>query len=158
MTNEVAKAFQYDFDRFFTLMIKQVDVCPDDLWAKKAGGYFVWQQIFHAFFCIQFFTGKNEAAPKSPCSPDVAMLSAEPDGMLTKDDVRIYASEIKKVADNYINSVNLNNIADDIEGWSAIPGQKRNNLTGLIGLVRHLSYHLGCVDSIFRDHNIAGVY
>ena len=43
------------YERGMEFLFRLIDECPDDLWTKKGGGFFYWQQVYHAFYIVDFF-------------------------------------------------------------------------------------------------------
>lgn len=159
MSDPVIDCFREDFERFFSLLKQQVEVCPDDLWATKAGGSIFWQQLLHAFACIELYAlPEGEPSRQTLYPRDVVMLSATPDRTMTKAEMYSLAADVKLLADAFIAGQTAATLTARHSGLSKALGRELTNQHALLGLVRHACYHLGSCDAVLRDHGIAGVY
>lgn len=61
MPDQIIKCFAEEFDRFFSMLEKQIDICPDDLWSRQAGGYIFWQLLLHTLARTLIYARPNEA-------------------------------------------------------------------------------------------------
>ena len=43
------------YERGMGFLFKLIDECPEELWGERKGGFFVWQQLYHAFYCVDYF-------------------------------------------------------------------------------------------------------
>lgn len=148
-----------DFDRFLGLQKKQIADCPEHIWQKKSCGYYFWQQQLHSLYCIELFAlPAGEAAPETPFPKGVIMLSEEPAGSMSKDEMLALADKMEAVAHRFINSLSDADLEKKQERMSKRLGRDMSNLNAIVALIRHCSYHLGCCDSVLREHGLPGVY
>ena len=155
----IIQCFKDEFDRFHGLLEKQIELCPPELWAKKAGGYFFWQQIYHTISCIELFAlPEDDCERPSKFCPEVAMFITEPEKAISKEEMLELAAEMKILAHTFINSLSVNSLTLPHQNMSTVLGKKLSIQNALIASIRHASYHLGCCDAILREHGIKGVY
>ncbi|MDR0477351.1 MAG: DinB family protein [Desulfobulbaceae bacterium] len=159
MSDPIIACFQADFERFFALVEKQIEVCPDELWGKKAGGWPFWQQVFHNLACIEIYAlPEGAASQQTMYSKKVAMLSEEAKTPMSKTAIRDFAVKMRKVADSFFASTNADTLTMKHVALTTLLNRNMTNQNALIAMTRHTCYHLGCCDAILRQHGIAGVY
>ena len=159
MSDPVIACFQAEFERFFAMVEKQIEVCPDELWEKKAGGWPFWQQIFHNLACIEIYAlPEGSASQQTMYSKQVAMLSEQPAKPMSKAAMKDFAATMRKVADQFFATMSAETLTAKHAAMSKLLNRDMANQNALIAMVRHTCYHLGCCDSVLRDHGIPGVY
>ena len=158
--NPLIQCFKSEFDRFFELLKKQVEVCPQDLWTKKVGGYIFWQQQLHAVMCVGliYVEENDDIAAEVGFSREVIMLSAEPSEEMSKEGLFILVEKVHKLAHTFMSSINDADLTKKHTVMSKTLGREMSNQNALIAMTRHCCYHLGCCDAILREHGIKGVY
>lgn len=159
MNDQIIDCFKEEFNRFFTLLEQQMDLCPDDLWNQKAGGFIFWQQHLHTLSCTFLYSMPDGGFFESlPYKPGVLMLSEEPDFTLTKDEMRGWAQKAKSAAHEFIDRQTVSSLTGRHQLMSSLLKRELTNQSALIALIRHLCYHLGCCDTALRDRGLGGVY
>ncbi len=159
MRDPVIESFRAEFNRFHDLLLKQVEIFPDGLWNKKAGGYVVWQQFFHTFACVEFFALPEGASSKQTLYPaDVVMFKQTPEKGPSKDEVRQLAASMKDMVNAFLDGQSTATLADKHEVLSRYRNQHATNQNAIVSLIRHACYHLGCCDAILREHGLPGVH
>jgi hypothetical protein len=159
MSREIVQAAQGSFERAYSLLTEYMDVCPDDVWAEKNGGWPVWQQIAHALWVLDFFVcGDGEAMLPAPFGVDVARFKAQGDTVVGKAAIKEYATAVKSRVDGW-----LARLTDDgLGGTNAVLSKKMGRdlsyMATVVMLASHSSYHLGSCDAALRDHGLAGVF
>ena len=154
----VIQTFKNDFDRFYDMLIMQIDVCPDNLWTAKEGGYFYWQQVLHAIGVTEMYTVKDGDKFSPKYGMPVIMLSEEPADYLSKDELRELALDVREKVYDYLNSLKPEQLLTLHPFFTKALKKDTNYLAMLIALVRHLCYHIGCLDSVLRNNGLKGVY
>lgn len=155
----IVQGFKDEFKRFIGLQKKQIADCPEDVWQKKAGGYYFWQQQLHSLGCISLFVlPEGEPEPVLPFPRAVVMLSEEPQGLMTKGDMLALADRMAALANTVMSAMPDADLPKKNERMSKSLGRDCTNQSALMALVRHCCYHLGCCDSVLRDHGLPGVY
>lgn len=158
MSDPIIEGFRAEFDRFFDLLEKQIETCPDDLWTRKAGGFVVWQQFFHSLACILLFAGSEDVFTSLGYSPQVMMLSGESDKVMSREEMRTLAQKAKQKAHAFFDGQSTATLTEKNEGLSKGLGRDMTNQTAAIALIRHNCYHLGGCDAVLRDNGLPGVY
>lgn len=150
------------FDQAFGLLLQFMDVCPDDLWAEKNGGWPIWQQMYHLLTNIVAFTENPDPAPALPAEYEVelpvALLQKQATGLCPKNIMREYAQKCKKRADGYIQSLDDSKVMEKNATVSKLFGIDFNHLSTITLFATHSMYHLGTFDAALRNRNLPGVF
>jgi hypothetical protein len=147
-----------NFDRGWQFLTQIIDVCPNSVWSKKAGGFVFWQQLYHCFGAVNFFLlPKDGKSEPGPWGAEVANFKAEPTVTPSKDELKAYAAKMKAQADAWIATLDDASLSQIHEGLSARWGSPMNNAMVLAILSGHSSYHIGSCDAILRDNGEKGV-
>ena len=147
------------FDFAFSLMQQFMDVCPDEIWNKKFGGWPVWQQVYHALNAVDFFISEPGAEPvKALTTPDVASLKAQGDTPVSRADMKTFAALVKSAADGYMSALTDAAMLTKAEGASKRMGRETLHATVMALMIGHILYHLGSCDAALREHGLKGVF
>lgn len=160
MANPIIETCRSEFERMFTRVKKFIEVCPDDLWAGKSGGFYVWQQVYHTLAHFEFFSSReNEAPHPLPFPMPVIMFeSAVVPFAPSKTEMLVFAEEMASRARAYMDNLSPYEIFAPNPAFSAIVERPVNHLVGLIKFTAHTAYHLGCCDALLRERGLPGVY
>ncbi len=157
MSNAVIMAQKGAIDTSFTLLNKFIDICPDEIWAEKSGGWAVWQQVYHCVSAVKFFTGLNEGIP-ALADEDVAGLSKVAETTVGKDQVKKALSAAQATAEKYIASLTDADLtARNQSVYAAIEWDITHAFT-LSMIAAHNLYHLGGCDAALRNRGLAGAF
>lgn len=153
-------ALQGNFETTHGMLLKFIEICPDNVWSKTSGGFPVWQQVFHAFACYDFFVRDDKAAPTAlkygEKEGDVVAFKERP-AAPTKDEIIQAGEKAKKLVDDFIAQLSEATLAEKHAGVSVRFGNDMTN-SGMLGfLAAHNLYHLGCCDSALREEGLSGV-
>ncbi|MDR1874505.1 MAG: DinB family protein [Synergistaceae bacterium] len=158
MMRAITNVLQENFERNWKLLDRIIDVCPDAVWGKKAGGFVFWQQLYHCFSAVDFFLMPKDGSPKpGPWGADVASFKAEPTVTPTKDELRAWSAARKADVNAWLAPLDDADLFQLHEGFSARWGDPMGNVAVLVTLLGHLSYHIGHCDAILRDNGGKGV-
>jgi hypothetical protein len=153
--------FKDDVERFWGMMEEQIEVCPDVLWNKKAGGFVFWQQILHSIGCAEIYALENPDLPlsvMSEYSTEVVMLNKTPDANVSKTTLREVSSRVKKLVIVFLDGLTPQNIGGQHERMTRRLGRLQTRQHAALALIRHCCYHLGCCDAALREQGVRGVY
>jgi len=146
-------------DRFFlsfSMLEKIIEICPDELWNKKVFGFVFWQQLLHTFYGICFWF-RNENSEYYDPFKDLNVypeFEKDPENILSKDIIINFCAETKEIAikwlngkdDNWLKLLFFNNPPETLE--------KFTNSDVIIEQIRHVMYHVGHCNAIFRENGI----
>lgn len=153
------QCFKDEYDRFAGLMEQQITMCPEAVWMRKAGGWPFWQQIFHTVMLSEFYAlAEGLPSAQDRFSPEVVMLSQEPDGCMTKEEMLALSGRMKALVHEFMGGLTVEDLTREHPRLSKVFGRSVSNQFALIGAIRHYCYHLGCCDAILRDNGLKGVY
>ncbi|MDR2055060.1 MAG: DinB family protein [Desulfovibrio sp.] len=159
MSREIVQAAQGPFERAYSLLTEYMDVCPDDIWAEKNGGWPVWQQIAHAVWVLDLFVcGDGETLPPAPLDEDVARFKAQGGEVVGRAAVKEYAAAVKSRVDAWFARLTDADLGRTNAALSKKIGRELTHIATVIMLASHTSYHLGSCDAALRDHGLAGVF
>jgi len=137
----------------FSMLEKIIETCPDELWNKKVSGYVFWQQLVHAFAGTHGWLREDKLEIMPPFSvfngkKIYSEFENDPEIMLTKADVVQLCNETKETIEKWFNGKD-----DD---WLKMPFAifKINNFDNIAGQIRHIMYHVGHCEAIFRENGI----
>ncbi|MDR0826593.1 MAG: DinB family protein [Desulfovibrio sp.] len=153
--------FKDDVERFWGMMEQQIEVCPDALWNKKAGGFVFWQQILHSVGCAEIYALEDPEPPlsvMSEYSTDVVMLNKEPDTKVSKTKLREVSDRVKKLVLTFLDGLTPQSISGQHERMTRRMGRLQTRQHAAQALIRHCGYHLGGCDAALREHGVKGVY
>lgn len=148
----VTESLKAAFDRGWGLLDQLIEVCPDSVWNKKAGGFLFWQQLYHCFGCVDYFIAPKDAASDGgPLGVEVIMFKKEPSVAPSKEEVKAFSAKMKSKADTWLDGLDDAALALPHEGFSARRGTTMTNATTLAIMAGHSMYHIGSCDAILRD-------
>jgi hypothetical protein len=133
-----------------TMLDRQIEICPDEIWGLAAGGFQFWQQVFHALTGAMFWTrphGREFVEPHDDRKlfPE---LDGEPEGALSRSELSELSTEVRAQIATLL--------ADRTDAWLKQPSwiyDKVLNFDVLVGQIRHLQYHVGHCNSILREND-----
>ena len=144
-------------DRMFQLLEQAIETCPDELWGTKQGGFYYWQQLYHLFARIDAFIKEPHEPPSQDmCDADVARLLRHEEKAPTRQDLLALAKAMHTEVDKFMASMTWEKLYARNESRSQAKGREVNNLSSLIWLLSHASYHLGVCDCTLRNHGYKG--
>jgi uncharacterized damage-inducible protein DinB len=88
----------------------------------------------------------------------MVMLRKLPEKDIGKDEMRLRARQAQAAAQAFISRQNAAGLTQRNEAASRAMGRELTNQNSLIALIRHICYHLGCCDTLLREHGYEGVY
>ena len=153
----ITDSLKENFDWVWGLLVQVVDVCPEAVWAKKAGGFVFWQQLYHCFSAANLILPKDGKPEPGPWGSEVAEFKAEPATTPSKEELKAYAAKMKAQVDAWIATLDDASLLQTHEGLSARWGAPMNNVTAFSAMSGHPFYHIGSCDAILRDNGEKGV-
>ena len=137
----------------FRMLKNTAEICPDELWNKKLSGFVFWQQLIHTISGMFGWLReeKTESIPFSEFNGKKIYpeFENEPEIVLTKIDISGFFNETKTAVEKWFTGKD-----DD---WLVSPYRiypKITNFDIIEGQIRHVMYHVGHLEAIFREHGI----
>ena len=155
----VVQCFADEFERFHTYLLQQIEMCPQELWQSKNGGYYFWQEQVHVFYCVQLYAlpeGQEEEC--FGMEKKALMLKEEAPSPLSKQEVLEIAGKMKAMANVFLGRMTQADFMRPNPALTRYAGKERPNVAALIAMVRHYSYHIGSCDAMLRSHGLPGIY
>jgi hypothetical protein len=116
-------------------MVEEViEICPDEIWNKKVSGFIFWHQLLYTFTGEHLWLREENNEFIEPFKDKYlyAELEKDPENNFSKEILINFCKETKNIAKNWFKD------KDDV-----IMEQKR-----------HIMYHVGHCDAIFRENGI----
>ena len=159
MAGTITQSLEGNVQHAFSLLDKFVEVCPEDLWAQKFGGWPVWQQVYHALAAIDFFIRPLDAPEETPPFGDKeASLDANAANTVGKAQLKAYAEKMYQQAAAYIASLDDAALAQNHAGLAAHIGMPATHASALCLMTAHTLYHVGSCDAALRERGLPGVF
>ena len=159
MSRAIVENQRGSFDFAFSLVNQFMDVCPDEIWNKKFGGWPIWQQVYHALNDVDFFISAPGAEPvKGLVSPEVGSLRAQGETPVSRADMKEFATLVKSAADGYMNALTDADMTKVAEGATKRMGRETLHATVMALMIGHILYHLGSGDAALRENGLKGVF
>ncbi len=159
MSRAIVENQRGSFDFAFSLLLQFMDVCPDDIWNKKFGGWPIWQQVYHALNAIDFFISAPGAEPvKTLAPPEVGSLNAQGKSPISRADMKEFAALVKSAADGYMDALTDADMVQVAAGATQRMGRETLHATVMALMIGHILYHLGSGDAALRENGMKGVF
>lgn len=159
MPGIIVQSLEGNIKYVYGLLNKFMDVCPDDIWAKKFDGWPVWQQVCHTLYAVDFFTRPLEAPEETPLlGGEEASLSVCAKSTAERGEVRAYAAKTEERINAYIADLNDAKFAQSNAARTARMGMPITRSGTLSLIAAHTLYHLGSCGAALREHGIPGVF
>ena len=139
----------------FSMLEKIVEKCPDELWNSKKSGFVFWQQLLHSFYFVRFWFRDETSEVNDPFNNlnVYPRLEKEPEDTLTKDDIINFCKETKEIAEKWFKDDNWLKLFY-FKNPSHKNLEKITNNDVIVEQIRHLMYHVGYCEAIFRENEI----
>ena len=138
------------------MLEKIIEICPDELWNSKKSGYVFWQQLLHTFSGMLYWLREENTEFIEPFRemnvyPE---MEKDPENVLSKEDITQCCDNARKAGEQWFSGKD-----DD---WLKLPSKiydKITNFDVMIMEIKHVMYHIGHCEAIFRENGIKpGVY
>jgi hypothetical protein len=132
------------------MLLSAIDTCPDNLWAKADGHPPVWQHALHAACYFERWMrapGETFTLPEF-AAPDAVDLTAPAEPAVDKQAIRQYFAE---VSEKRLLELRLGDGAHLLRE-EEFDGVITTLMDRILGQVRHVMYHVGCISEILRRH------
>lgn len=146
----ILKSAKTQFDLSFSMLEKMIEMCPEDLWNEKKGGFVFWQQLLHAFTGTNFWLRTENKDFVEPFADRKVYpeLNQDPESNLTKKEISEYKDVVKGIAEAFFDEKD-----DEWLVSESVVYNKLKNLDVIFMQIRHLQYHVGHCNSILRENN-----
>ena len=159
MSRAIVENQRGSFDFAFSLLQQFMDVCPDDIWNKKFGGWPIWQQVYHALNAVDYFISAPGAEPvKGLVAPEVGSLKVQGENAVSRAEMKEFAMLVKAAADGYMNALTDADMVTIADGATKRMGRETKHATVVALMIGHILYHLGSCDAALRENGLKGVF
>lgn len=158
MSREIVMAAQMPFQSAFALLTRFIEVCPEEIWREKNGGWPVWQQAYHALTALDFFVGEAGVPSEWPFDEETGQLGRVSDENLAREAATRLAGESKARVEAYLAALSDADLSRPEPRLTAIFGADMPHAAIIGMLASHTLYHVGSCDAALRDHGLSGVF
>jgi hypothetical protein len=150
--NAFLRSLQNQINLLYSMFEIIIKNCPDEIWNKKGGGFVFWQQLVHTLSGANGWLREEKPTTLPMFSicygkkiyPE---FENEPEIVLSKADVHKMFAETKDTAELYL--------AGKDDNWLRLPlFNKYTNFDNITGQLKHIMYHIGHCEAIFRNAGI----
>ena len=160
MSKAAIDSLKGNFDYSWSLLQKFIEVCPEEVWAKKFGGWPIWQNVYHALVTVDFFVRQEgEKAVESMFSHEVGSLSEVATGPVpSREELRKLIPVMRDLAHKYFAKLSDADLGKKNEGLSSRMPMPWTHASTCAMLSAHTMYHLGICDAALREKGLQGVF
>lgn len=158
MSKEFVEVLRFGSGHALALCGKFLDICPEEIWRKKAGGWPVGQQFYHMFKAASMFLASLGAADISHPDPKAGDLMADRDYCPSKEDAKKLYENVAAAITDIVNSFTDTDLLKNNADFSRKLGKDVNNAETLNLMTAHLLYHLGSCDAALRNEGLEGAF
>jgi hypothetical protein len=141
------------FFEAFTMLEKIIEICPDELWNSKKSGFMFSQQLLHTFAGVYVFLWdeKLDDYPFYEINGKKIHFDLEKisEIIATKEEAAIFCNETKEIAKKWFFEKNDEWLKSPYKNYN-----KKTNFETTEDHLRHMMYHLGYCDAIFRENGM----
>lgn len=158
MTKEFVAVLRFGSTNAMALIDKFWNICPENIWHKRAGGWPVGQQFYHLLSSSIFFLDSVKPEPVANPDPKGGHLKDDRDYCPSKADARKLYDSFAVALNNVLEALNDADLLKKNEGVSKMFGRDINNAQVLNLMVSHMLYHLGSCDAALRNEGLVGAF
>lgn len=143
----------------FLLYGKFLDICPDEVWQEKFGGWAVGRQLYHGLSAGAHFLGSlgGAGAVADPC-PACGDLSLADGPVPTRADTQALMRDIQAAVEKLAGELDDAQLLAKNEAASRMLGRETSNGAVLGLMASHMLYHLGACDAALRQRGLQGAF
>ncbi len=161
MSRTLVTQLQAPVDQAFDYLFQFMDVCPDDLWAEKNGGWPIWQQMYHLLSAVPAFTETAAPVPDLPAEYGVdaaiSFLEKQATALCPKNVMREFATQCRDIANAYIAALDDTSVLAKNATLTTLFEADFTHLSSMTLLAVHSMYHLGGFDAALRNRGMKGI-
>ncbi len=156
MSRILVEMLERHFNPSYEMLVKVVDYCPEGIWLERLGGYTFWHQVYHTLYYIDYrFRDEYESGFLQSMKFDSNItpeLDRDSPVSLSKEKIKEYMTRIKEKTGNFFERIDDNFLSERL-----VSDRDFTYLDAILAQVRHIQYHVGHCDSIFRQNGIEAV-
>lgn len=131
------------------MLTRIVELCPDDLWDDKSQGPPLWQIVYHTLAgSWVWFRPVGSPFQEPPLGEEIAELKTVPAECLSKEEVLLFAEEVRERADSFFAAVG-GKLTEPC--WFI---NKVTNMDIVLCQVRHIQHHVGYLNRLMSEVGI----
>ena len=161
MSHTIVTALKEPINQSFGMISQYIDVCPENIWVEKSGGWPVWQQIYHLITAVAFFTSAPDVQPAKTLVEEkyCGLRAAAPsEVVITREEMKVALTQALQDIDALVANLEDSDLTSRNEGVYTRIGMEFTMAGTLVLLASHTQYHLGSCDAALRNHGLPGVF
>lgn len=146
MANEFVKELESGVISAFASAERFLALCPDDVWQKKFGCWFVSQEFYHAMHATNRFVAAlwdEKAADPCPKAGERFPEEGVAAEQATKGQAGEFLANLKALVEKNAPTMRDADLLKTNEGASKRTGHPISNAATLVMVASHIMYHLG---------------
>ncbi|MDR2050804.1 MAG: DinB family protein [Deltaproteobacteria bacterium] len=144
------------FENVFGNMEKFIEVCPDNIWTQKFGGWPVWQHVYHILALTGTFAAGAPPA-QLPMPMETVRLAQTPDTSWSRREAKVFAAQMRLSAGSFCAGLGDADLGRKNEFLSQMFKSDMPHSAAFALMIGHLFYHLGVCDSALRENGLKGM-
>jgi hypothetical protein len=157
MSNDFVKTLVESVEDSHKLCLHFIDICPEDIWAAKAGTWPVWQHMAHVASGTSFFIPGGELSIPAPLTPEIIQFKAVGETVPDKKVILDYLQAAHEKFLAYAASLSDADLLKPNASCQAV-GLDWNFAKTFTVLSAHALYHIGHGDTLLRAKGLKGAF
>lgn len=158
MSQEYVKCYQDSMLFAFGHYEKFLEICSDEAWKEKTGGWSLAQQFYHGLVATDMLLSSITGTTVPNPNPEAGQILAKPDVLPTREQAAEFFGNIKIAAQSMFDNLQDETLLEKNEDVSKKFGREITNAVVLELIPCHLLYHLGSCDAALRNRNLPGAW
>lgn len=158
MANDFVKCYQEGLFFAFVHYEKFLELCGEDAWKEKAGGWTLAQQYYHGLVATNSLMGSITGKSAPNPNPEAGQILDKPDILPTKEQAAAFLANIRVAAKSMFDTMTDEDLLKKNQDISTKFGRDVQNALVLELIPSHLLYHLGSCDAALRNKNLPGAW
>lgn len=158
MANSFVKNYQGQMAFAIGLYKKYLEICPQDVWREKFGGWPVAQQIYHALAAtVMFMASITGKMPENP-APTLGDLNNRAETPAPREQAARLLANIETALEEMFADLSDEDLLKKNDQASQMLGRDTSNAAVIELMTCHLQYHLGSCDAALRQRGLEGAF
>lgn len=158
--NIMLKVIKRQFESSYQMLLKIVEICPEDVWLKVNGAFPFWQQIYHASYWLDFWLRDAYDGSEFRSMIFDESISFELNREVTNYETHLTKAQLKEyIMKIHVKTERIFEKLNDVLLATPIIKDKHDYTYAnvIMGQIRHIMYHVGHCNSILRNGNLPAV-
>jgi hypothetical protein len=144
----VSKMLRPHWELTVEMLRRAIEACPEEVWAEQDGNLPLWEHAFHAVVWIDAWlrlAGEPFEKAVFHCQAAVGMKpGAQP--VVTREQMREYLNAVVMRRNRFLDELTDATLLER----DGVMGDKFTRADRLVGQIRHVQHHVGCMSAILH--------